>query len=419
MPSTNTSGKGRLEKQATGENEGTWGTLLNAVIDAIDRLASGYYTQSVAGSSNVTPDATDDAQNLYHKLTGTLTGNIAYIVPSYPGLFVVENATDGSFTLTVRTSGGSGIAVPQGSKMMLFCDGTNVISVVDALSALSVVGDLTVGGELIMSADQIRDEDFADVSSAATTNLGAVASNRVRITGTTTITSFGSTASGFKFIRFAAALTLTHNATSLILPGSANITTAANDTCLALPLGSGNWIVLAYQRATGEAVVPMPPGATIPYAGTSEPSGWLFCYGQAVSRTTYAALFAAIGTTYGTGDGSTTFNLPDLRGRVVAGQDDMGGTSANRLTDQTGGVNGDTLGAAGGAETHTLTTAQMPSHSHTVNANSALSTSSGSANYGTQAGSNAFEPFVMNSTGGGGAHNNVQPTIILNYIIKT
>jgi len=73
----------------------------------------------------------------------------------------------------------------------------------------------------------------------------------------------------------------------------------------------------------------VPAGAVMPFAGATEPAGWLLCYGQAVSRTTYSSLFAAVGTLYGVGDGSTTFNLPDLRGRVVAGQDDMGGTSVD------------------------------------------------------------------------------------------
>jgi microcystin-dependent protein len=155
-----------------------------------------------------------------------------------------------------------------------------------------------------------------------------------------------------------------------------------------------------------------PTGSVIPFAGTAQPAGWLLCFGQAVLRTEYAALFTAIGTTYGTGDGSTTFNVPDLRGRVVAGQDDMGGTSANRLTNQTGGVDGDTLGATGGAETHTLTTAQMPAHTHTY----VSSAAAGSATVG--AGGN-FGSANTGSTGGDGAHNNVQPTIILNYIIKT
>ena len=98
------------------------------------------------------------------------------------------------------------------------------------------------------------------------------------------------------------------------------------------------------------AVGALPAGAVIPYAGSSAPANWLLCGGQAVSRTDYAALFAVIGTTYGSGNGSTTFNLPDLRGRVIAGEDDMGGTAANRLTSATSGITGTTLGAAGGDE---------------------------------------------------------------------
>jgi len=167
-------------------------------------------------------------------------------------------------------------------------------------------------------------------------------------------------------------------------------------------------------------------GMIMPYAGSSAPSGWLLAYGQAVSRSTYADLFGAIGTTYGTGDGSSTFNLPDLRGRTVAGQDDMGGSSSNRLTSP---INGDTLGAAGGSESHTITEAELPAHTHggggtisvpvgennsQVNNVSGLVsvTSSGNPESYTVSGNTG-------SVGSGTAHNNVQPTIILNYIIKT
>lgn len=94
----------------------------------------------------------------------------------------------------------------------------------------------------------------------------------------------------------------------------------------------------------------IPPGVTLPYAGTSAPNGWLLCYGQAVSRTTYSGLFAAIGTTYGSGDGSTTFNLPDCRGRMIGGKDNMGGVAANRITAGVSGITGTTLGAVGGSE---------------------------------------------------------------------
>lgn len=99
------------------------------------------------------------------------------------------------------------------------------------------------------------DQAQADVASSSP-NIGAASTNFVRITGTTTITSFGTVAAGvWRFVRFAAALTLTHNATSLILPGAADIATAANDTMLVVSLGSGNWLVLFYQKATGQSVV--------------------------------------------------------------------------------------------------------------------------------------------------------------------
>ena len=94
------------------------------------------------------------------------------------------------------------------------------------------------------------DTKAADVASAATVDLGAVVGRFVDVTGTTTITSFGTVAAGIRrIVRFTGALTLTHNATSLILPGSANITTAAGDCLSAVSLGSGNWLVLVYQSA--------------------------------------------------------------------------------------------------------------------------------------------------------------------------
>jgi microcystin-dependent protein len=194
-------------------------------------------------------------------------------------------------------------------------------------------------------------------------------------------------------------------------------------------------------KQAGFALLPL--GMVLPYAGLTAPSGYIFCYGQAVSRTTYAALYAIVADTYGAGDGSTTFNLPDLRGRVVAGQDDMGGSSANRLTGLSGGLNGDTLGATGGSESHTLTTAQLASHAHSGTTNGTsndhthgftaiLTDVPGAISYGggVNSGANAdsagttsgasadhTHSFTSATAGSGDAHNNVQPTIVLNYII--
>lgn len=184
--------------------------------------------------------------------------------------------------------------------------------------------------------------------------------------------------------------------------------------------GAARTDLLAMAQAVNQIINEgLPPGVVMPFAGTAAPGGWLLAYGQAVSRTTYAGLFTAIGTTFGTGDGSTTFNLPDLRGRVAAGKDDMGGTAASRLTSGGSGVVGTTLGATGGAETHTLTIAQMPAHTHpSPQSMPAITNAAGSIN---RASSNTADKAaaVTDSTGGGGAHNNVQPTLVLNHIIKT
>ena len=162
-------------------------------------------------------------------------------------------------------------------------------------------------------------------------------------------------------------------------------------------------------------VLAMPPGSITAFAGSTEPVGWLFCYGQQISRASYAALFAVIGTTYGVGDGSTTFNLPDLRGRIPLTKDNMGGTSANRVV----AAAADTLGGSGGAENHTLTISEIPSHDHRVVAsgNVAVTTSTNQVSNGS--GGGTWSAPQTGATGGNGSHNNMQPYLTLNYLIKT
>jgi microcystin-dependent protein len=152
-----------------------------------------------------------------------------------------------------------------------------------------------------------------------------------------------------------------------------------------------------------------PSGAILQFAGSSAPSNWLLCDGALVSRTTYATLFGVVGTNYGAGDGSSTFKLPDLRGRVPIGAG-QGSSLTNRV-----------IAATGGAETHTLTVSQMPSHSHAIPLYDY--SDGGQANL-TTAGTDDVTDFRSNSqdpvdnTGGNQPHNNMQPFLVVNHIIK-
>jgi microcystin-dependent protein len=184
-----------------------------------------------------------------------------------------------------------------------------------------------------------------------------------------------------------------------------------------------------------------PPGVVQQYAGSTPPLGYFICDGAAVSRTTYSALFTVVGITYGPGDGITTFNLPNLQGKIPVGQ--SGETEFNAL------------GKTGGEKTHVITTSEMASHLHSINGIGGLSTSyAGTHSHGVQcySGSNVWgsgDDVIIynpdgtnlgnyrttstvsdhyhsysipyhntNSTGNSSAHNNLQPYIVLNYIIK-
>lgn len=226
------------------------------------------------------------------------------------------------------------------------------------------------------------------------------------------------------------------------------------------------------------AAAQIPIGASLPFWGGTTPPGWLLCNGQAVSRTTYALLFAAIGTAYGVGDGSTTFNLPDARGRALFGRDDMGGAASNRiqvattLTTSLGSatatvgsaaglavgmtvvastvpanvtitaISGTTLtlstgvgvtagaavagrfsllgdaqvrGSSGGDDVHLLTVAQMPSHTHPLASVSNRNTAAGGSD--TVAMNTSVAAYTTQSTGGDQPHPNLPPSILCDWMI--
>jgi microcystin-dependent protein len=146
-----------------------------------------------------------------------------------------------------------------------------------------------------------------------------------------------------------------------------------------------------------------PSGAIMMYAGGSVPSGWLFCNGAAVSRSTYSALFSAISTAYGAGDGSSTFNLPDFGGKGP-----MGYKSDNSKFDA--------LAETSGEETHSLTTAEIPAHTHTYSRLDGGSHSD--AGSGGTTDYSSLNERTSGSTGGGDAHNVLDPYLTVNFMIK-
>jgi microcystin-dependent protein len=180
----------------------------------------------------------------------------------------------------------------------------------------------------------------------------------------------------------------------------------------------------------------IPLGGVLPYIGASAPnSAFVLPFGQAISRTTYATLFSLVSTTFGAGDGSTTFNVPDLRGRSVFGQDNMGGSAANRITVAGGNFDGTALGGTGGAQNHTLTTPEIPSHNHGVTdpghthtttttiwnstfAPTGAGTTANFSNAGANAINSATTGISIQSAGGGGAHPILSPAMTLPYILR-
>lgn len=157
---------------------------------------------------------------------------------------------------------------------------------------------------------------------------------------------------------------------------------AAGDRVVMVPVGT-TYLIVGCVSTSGAG---QPAGSIQEFAGASVPSGWLACDGSAVSRTTYSRLYAAIGTTWGAGNGSTTFNVPDFRGRARIGTGTGTGLTARALA------------ASGGAETVTLTSATMPAHTHTFSGSATSGGDHGHASGGDHGHS------LSGSVGSAGSH---------------
>lgn len=476
MPADTFSALLGLLEQGTGNNNNTWGNLLNSgVMDKVDLAIAGLATYAVTGgtldlSGTPPPAGPSGAIQAILNFNGVLGSNQIVQVPNLSKIWLVQNSTTGAFTLKFKTpAGAAGAAIPQGGWCIVFCDGANNIVIGISTTAQTV--------------------QFLGANGSVAAPSYAWASE----------TSSGWYRAGAGDLRFSAAGTdILQIASPAVSP----------------PNGAVN--VLASQLLL-QGVQVIPPGITSPYVGIAAPTGWLFCAGQAISRTTNAPLFNAMTTTvtanthtnttvdnisfdlrgsgvsgvlvegsgipagttltltgastgtlsaaalssltgtiirlipYGQGDASTTFNVPDLRGRSISGRDDMLGTAASRITTN----NGAKLNTAAGEENHALINSEIPGHTHAVFLNDPGHPHNLTGTVAGLFGGGAWTPAgggtdgavtatlsattgitVRDQTGGGGTanqtataggatppggatHNNMPPFEICNYIIKT
>jgi len=394
MASTYTNNTG-IEKPGPGEQSGSWGTTTNTNFDLIDRSLNGVGNITLTGTSHTLSTSDGSLSDGHYRvlvLGGTPTGtNTISITPTdQEKVYLVYNNSGYSAVFT-QGSGGNA-TITNGATAWIYADGGGATAQVRAVPS-DVIDDSTpqLGGNLDVNGNSIV----------------SVSNGNIAITPDGT--------------------------GDVIIDGIKHPQADGNAGEFLTTDGAGQ---LSFADVAASA---FSSGMLMPYAGVTAPTGWLLCYGQGVSTSTYADLFAAIGYTYGGSGG--TFNIPDLRGRVIAGKDDMGGTSADRLTDQSGGLDGDVLGDTGGAETHTLVEAELAAHQHQMLSDVTMGgteySDSGGARHqysmarknsytndtayslGYDSGNNAPTIAPTGETGSDTAHNNVQPTIILTYIIKT
>jgi len=363
----------RIELIGDGDQSGIWGqTTNNNLGGLIEQAVSGVVTITMTDANYTMTNfngVVDEARNQVLVVNGTNTAVRNLIAPLVEKTYVVQNSTTGGYAIQIIGSSGLGVTIPNGIAAYVYCDGINFYNAISGS-----VGNFTVNGNL---------------SVTGTTAL----------TGATTITGAlsGSTAT------FSGAI----SSVSPSFTGTPTAPTAAAGT------NTTQIATTAFVLSNGA-----PTGGLIMWGTGTAPSGWLLCTGTAVSRTTYAALFAVIGITFGVGDGSTTFNLPNYTNRMPYGT---------------------TVGATGGSATTTLITANLPSHTHSISDPGHAHTivdgqvntrtnpffnwvGTGGASVGVSGAntnSNTTGITATDATGSGTAATTISPYLGINFIIKT
>ena len=335
------------------------------------------------------------------------------------GTFI--NAGAARFDSTVTVSGAA-----------TFKSAVSVSGNVNIAGNTSIGGTATVGGAFV-AAGAAQLQSTVTAVGAATFKSDVSVSGNTRIGGTVTIAgavSLASTLSVAGATNFASTVTVVGAGTfksAVSVSGNVNI---AGNTSIGgtVTISGGNLAApnakvcaSAYYGDGSNLTGAMPTGAILPYGSSVAPSGYVLCNGTAYNRTgTYADLFGVIGVKYGVGDGSSTFNVPDTRGRFLAGWDAGTGVLTSVTVSM---ITGASIGNTGGTQAVALAIAQIPSHQHQMYVSgSGYDEGSASGSSGLAVQENFWEESTTvssGSTGGSGSHSNIPPSLIINYIIKT
>ena len=350
----------KLELIGNGDQSGTWGTTTNNNFGTlVEQAITGVQSITMVNANYTLTDyngVSDEARNAVLVVTGTNSAIRQIICPLVEKLYVIYNNTTGGYAITIGGSTGATITIPNGVTAQVYCDGTDFYS-----SQTGSAGNFNINGNLAVTGTTALTGALTGTTGVFS---GAISSVSPTFTGT---------------------------------PTAPTATAGTNTTQIA---------TTAFVLSSGA-----PTGGLIMWGTGTAPTGWLLCDGTAVNRTTYAALFAVISTTFGVGDGSTTFNVPNYTSRMPYGT---------------------TVGATGGSAdavvvTHTHTATSTDSgHSHTE-----VYYSASGGSYGLQSGTNNFQATQQTGTstanitttvataGVSGTNANLPPYLGINFIIKT
>jgi microcystin-dependent protein len=346
----------KLELIGNGDQSGTWGTTTNNNLGTL-------LEQAITGVQNITMSnadytlsnyngTSDEARNAVLVIGGTNSAIRKIVAPQGQNkTYIISNQTSGGYSITIGAPTGTAVTIPSGVVAQVYTDGANFYS-----SQTGSAGNFTVNGTL--------------------TAAGLTDTGNLSVSGTLT-------------------------GVSASFSGTLTAPTAAS--------GTNTTQVATTAFVAQNAVL---TGALLMWPTTSAPTGYLNCDGTAVSRTTYSALFAVIGTTFGTGDGTTTFNLPNYTNRMPYGT---------------------TIGSTGGAATTTISQANLPNvnfpvtdpgHAHLYDRATTKSVQSGNStpcfvDNSTVSTQTATTGISVNSGGSGTPASTISPYLGINFIIKT